>query len=48
MLEFCYKRKNVFWIGRDLVGLENKIRLVATTKAQLKLVVVNLNRNKSV
>lgn len=49
MLEFCFKkRENVFTTGWNLVGLGNKMGLVATTEAQLKLVVMNLNRNESV
>lgn len=47
-MEFCRKkRKNVFWIGRDSVGQGNKIELLATTKAHLKLVAMNSNRKTS-
>lgn len=48
MLEFWRKkRENVFWILRDSVDQGNKIELLATTKAHLKLVAMNSNRKTS-
>lgn len=41
------EKESVFQIGRDWVDLENTIGLVTTNKPQLKLMVMNLNRNKS-
>ena len=41
-----FRRQHVFWIGRDSVDEGNKAGLVATTKAQLKLVAMNSSTNK--
>ena len=45
-MEFCFRRQHVFWVGRDSVDEGNKAGLVATTKAQLKLVAMNSSTNK--